>query len=168
MPSKNTIKFSEVRTYFNEDILEDIKLLLDHLKGDGLATAIIVNLTNPEIGIPVVRAVDQALKPLRLPNQLWVIEQKGISKLNKPIIFLGPSLGHEKARKILEAEYRPPAKKGDFLRLAGSGSSVNIVGLVDGLFLQDYPPTPIEVYQLVMKKNTLLVGAGKSRRSACS
>lgn len=79
--------------------------------------------------------------------------------MNKPIIFLGPSLGHEKARKILEAEYRPPAKKGDFLQLAGSGSSVNIVGLVDGLFLQDYPPTPIEVYQLVMKKNTLLVGA---------
>ena len=79
--------------------------------------------------------------------------------MNKPIIFLGPSLGHEKARKILEAEYRPPAKKGDFLRLAGSGSSVNIVGLVDGLFLQDYPPTPIEVYQLVIKKNTLLVGA---------
>ena len=37
--------------------------------------------------------------------------------------------------------------------------SVTIVGLVDGLFLQDYPPTPIEVYQIVMKKNILLVGA---------
>jgi hypothetical protein len=82
--------------------------------------------------------------------------------LNKPIIFLGPSLSHEKARKILEADYRPPARKGDFLRLAAGlagGSNANIVGLVDGLFLQDYPPTPIEVYQLAVKKNMLLVGA---------
>lgn len=59
----------------------------------------------------------------------------------KPIIiFLGPSLSHEKARKILpEAEFRPPAKKGDLLRLAAS-PDVSMVGLVDGVFLQDYPP----------------------------
>ena len=70
MPSKNTIKFSEVRTYFNEDILEDIKLLLDHLKGDGLATAIIVNLTNPEIGIPVVRAVVPGLETFKITKSV--------------------------------------------------------------------------------------------------
>lgn len=79
--------------------------------------------------------------------------------MHKPIIYLGPSLGHEKARKILDADYRPPAKKGDFLRLIGLQNDVNIVGLVDGLFLQDYPPTPIEVYQIAIKKNTLLFGA---------
>jgi len=70
MPSKNTIKFSEVRTYFNEDILEDIKLLLDHLKGEGLATAIIVNLTNPEIGIPVVRAVVPGLETFKITKSV--------------------------------------------------------------------------------------------------
>ena len=32
------------------------------------------------------------------------------------------------------------------------------------MFLQDYPPTPIEVYQLVVKKNVIVVGAAKSRR----
>jgi hypothetical protein len=79
--------------------------------------------------------------------------------MNKPIIFVGPSLRHEKAREILEADYRPPAKKGDFLRLAGLLNDVTVVGLVDGLFLQDYPPTPIEVYQLAIKKNIVLVGA---------
>src|ERR671924_329367 len=79
--------------------------------------------------------------------------------MNKPIIFVGPSLRHEKAREILEADYRPPAKKGDFLRLAGLLNDVTVVGLVDGLFLQDYPPTPIEVYQLAIKKNMVLVGA---------
>jgi hypothetical protein len=78
--------------------------------------------------------------------------------MEKPVIFLGPSLSHEKARKIFDADYRPPAKKGDFLRLAAD-SSVKIVGFVDGVFLQDYPPTPIEVYQLARKEGVLLAGA---------
>jgi hypothetical protein len=78
----------------------------------------------------------------------------------KPIVFIGPSLDIEKARKIFNADYRPPAKKGDFLSLL---SCINdddriIVGLVDGLFLQDYPPSPIEVFQLLVKKNMLVLG----------
>jgi TfuA protein len=78
--------------------------------------------------------------------------------MEKPIIFLGPSLSHEKARKIFDADYRPPAKKGDFLRLAAD-PDVRLVGFVDGVFLQDYPPTPIEVYQLARKEGVLLAGA---------
>jgi|SRR5581483_380616 len=79
--------------------------------------------------------------------------------MEKPVIFLGPSLSHEKAKKIFaEADYRPPAKKGDFLRLAAD-PDVRMVGFVDGVFLQDYPPTPIEVYQLARKEGMLLVGA---------
>ena len=78
--------------------------------------------------------------------------------MEKPIIFLGPSLSHEKARKIFDADYRPPAKKGDFLRLAAD-PGVKMVGFVDGVFLQDYPPTPIEVYQLVRKEGLTLAGA---------
>jgi hypothetical protein len=72
--------------------------------------------------------------------------------MNKPVIFLGPSLSREKAKNILEADYRPPAKKGDLLRLASLTKDVTMVGLIDGFFLQDYPPTPIEVYQLATKK----------------
>lgn len=79
--------------------------------------------------------------------------------MNKPVIFLGPSLSRQKAKNILEADYRPPAKKGDLLRLADLAKDIAMVGLVDGFFLQDYPPTPIEVYQLATKKNMLLVGA---------
>jgi hypothetical protein len=77
----------------------------------------------------------------------------------RPIIFLGPSLSHEKARKIFDADYRPPAKKGDLLRLAAATPGEMVVGLVDGVFLQDYPPTPIEVYQLLRKDKTVLAGA---------
>ena len=81
--------------------------------------------------------------------------------MGKPIIFLGPSLSHEKARKIFEADYRPPARKGDFLRLAAADFDVveMAIGFVDGVFLQDYPPTPIEVYHLARKNGVLLVGA---------
>ena len=75
------------------------------------------------------------------------------------VVFLGPSLSHKKARKILpKAEYRPPAKKGDLLQLA-SDPDVRMVGLVDGVFLQDYPPTPIEVYQLTTRPQVVLAGA---------
>lgn len=85
---------------------------------------------------------------------------------SKPIIFIGPSLSHDKARKIFQADYRAPAKKGDLLMLSASTFSnsgkepnaINFVGLVDGLFLQDYPPTPIEVYQLLSNKNFHVVG----------
>jgi hypothetical protein len=75
----------------------------------------------------------------------------------KPIIFLGPSLSTEKAKKILEADYRKPAKKGDLLQLVFK--ETNIVGLIDGFFLQDYPPTPIEVYNLLRKKGTKVYGS---------
>jgi TfuA protein len=78
--------------------------------------------------------------------------------MGKPIIFLGPSLSHERARKIFDADYRPPARKGDFLRLAAD-FDVKLVGFVDGMFLQDYPPTPIEVYHLARKEGVLLAGA---------
>jgi hypothetical protein len=76
-----------------------------------------------------------------------------------PIIFLGPSLSQKEAQTIFpEAQYMSPAKKGDLLQLAADPQA-NMVGLVDGVFMQDYPPTPIEVYQLIKKKNSVIAGA---------
>ncbi len=57
-----TIMFSEIRTYINKDILDDIKLILNFLRNAGLKRAIIVDLTNPNIGIPVVRAIVPGLE----------------------------------------------------------------------------------------------------------
>ena len=76
---------------------------------------------------------------------------------SKPIVFLGPSLSTEKAKKILDADYRKPAKKGDFLQLVFK--ETKYVGLIDGFFLQDYPPTPIEIYNLLRKKGTKVYGS---------
>ena len=75
----------------------------------------------------------------------------------KPVIFLGPTLSIDKAKEILDADYRPPAKKGDLLKLIPT--AVKFVGLIDGYFLQDYPPTPIEVYNLLRKKDVLVFGS---------
>ena len=44
-----------------------------------------------------------------------------------------------------------PTKKGNLLQLIQK--NVKVVGLIDGYFLQDYPPTPIEVYNLLRKKD---------------
>ena len=75
----------------------------------------------------------------------------------KPVIFIGPTLSIDKAKEILDADYRPPAKKGDLLQLIPT--AVKFVGLVDGYFLQDYPPTPIEVYNLLRKKDVMVFGS---------
>jgi ribosomal protein S12 methylthiotransferase accessory factor len=60
--NKTTIKFSEIKTYEKNDIRDEIKLILNRLKKAGLKRAIIVNLTNPYIGIPVVRAIVPGLE----------------------------------------------------------------------------------------------------------
>ncbi|HJS63450.1 MAG TPA: TfuA-like protein [Nitrososphaeraceae archaeon] len=75
-----------------------------------------------------------------------------------PVVFLGPSFSIEKARKIINAEFLPPAKKGDFIKLSLI-SEKKIIILIDGVFLQDYPPTPIEVFQVVNKNNFQVYGA---------
>ncbi|HWQ18981.1 MAG TPA: TfuA-related McrA-glycine thioamidation protein [Methanotrichaceae archaeon] len=51
------------------------------------------------------------------------------------VVFLGPSLPEARAREILEADYRPPAKRGDLLQAAGEGAE--IICLIDGVFFQE-------------------------------
>jgi len=48
------------------------------------------------------------------------------------IVFLGPTLSHDDARDVLDAEYRPPAAHGDVLRAALRRPRA--IGLVDGVF----------------------------------
>ncbi len=51
------------------------------------------------------------------------------------VVFLGPSLTWEEARRILsDAEYLPPAARGDIIRAAEAGA--NAIALIDGVFYQ--------------------------------
>jgi thioglycine synthase len=67
---KNIIKFHEIKTHVNRDILDDINLILDSLKRSGLKRAIIVDLTNPEIGIPVIRAIVPGLETFEVTKSV--------------------------------------------------------------------------------------------------
>jgi ribosomal protein S12 methylthiotransferase accessory factor YcaO len=64
--NNKSLLFSEIKTYLKEDILDDIKLILKKLKKAGLRRAIIVDLTNPDIGIPVVRAIVPGLETFEI------------------------------------------------------------------------------------------------------
>jgi ribosomal protein S12 methylthiotransferase accessory factor len=63
---KNFVMFSEIDTYVKDDILDDIKFILARLKKAGLKRAIIVDLTQDHIGIPVVRAIVPGLETLEV------------------------------------------------------------------------------------------------------
>jgi thioglycine synthase len=68
--NKNIIKFSEIRTHINEDIVDDIDLILHCLNRARLKRAIIVDLTNPRLGIPVARAIVPGLETFEVTNSI--------------------------------------------------------------------------------------------------
>ncbi len=76
--------------------------------------------------------------------------------MQRIIVFLGPSLEQGAAEKILAAEYRPPAKRGDLLRAAEEGAT--IIGLIDGVFHQESAVAHREILAAV-KKGIRVVGA---------
>ncbi|MFA5331289.1 MAG: TfuA-related McrA-glycine thioamidation protein [Methanoregula sp.] len=74
----------------------------------------------------------------------------------KIIVFLGPSLDRVLAEKILAAEYRPPAKRGDILTAVADGAE--IIVLIDGVFHQDCAVAHREILAAV-KKGVKVIGA---------
>lgn len=75
--------------------------------------------------------------------------------MSRPTVFLGPSLPLEEARKILDADYRPPVKRGDLGHLEG----VNLVGIIDGVFLQNCSVGHREILSL-LNRGVKIVGGG--------
>ncbi|MDP9210866.1 MAG: YcaO-like family protein [Thermoproteota archaeon] len=60
------ILFSEIETHVIKDILDEIKYILSSLKKAGLKRAIVVDLTDPDLGIPVVRAIVPGLETFEI------------------------------------------------------------------------------------------------------
>jgi hypothetical protein len=50
----------------------------------------------------------------------------------KPVIFLGPSLPRLEAESILDADIRPPVRRGDLPSLE---AGVKVIGIIDGVFM---------------------------------
>jgi len=63
-------EFSEVPSIENEDILDDINLMLSRLKENGLSKAIVIDLTNPELQMPVVRIIVPGLETFKINKQV--------------------------------------------------------------------------------------------------
>jgi len=80
MPATKREKFSQVKTFFNEDILDDIKLILSRLRSIELYRVIIVDLTNPEIGIPVVRAIVPGLETFKITKSVMGMRARACFK----------------------------------------------------------------------------------------
>jgi TfuA protein len=74
-----------------------------------------------------------------------------------PVVFLGPSLSHEEARRRsrMAIEVRPPVQRGDIERL---DPAVQTTCIVDGVFLMEHAVTAREILQ-ALRKGTRVVGA---------
>ena len=57
-----TIEFSSMPSFDSDDFLTDINHVIGRLKSAGLSRVIVVDLTRPEIGIPVVRVIVPGLE----------------------------------------------------------------------------------------------------------
>jgi ribosomal protein S12 methylthiotransferase accessory factor len=60
--SNNSIEFSKIGSYIMDDMLDDIKFILNRLKKSGITKVIVVDLTHPKLGIPVVRVIAPGLE----------------------------------------------------------------------------------------------------------
>jgi hypothetical protein len=76
--------------------------------------------------------------------------------MHEIVVFLGPSCDQWEARSILEARYCPPAKRGDILRAVEAGA--RIIGLIDGVFLQDVAVAHREILH-ALRTGVRVVGA---------
>lgn len=72
------------------------------------------------------------------------------------VVFLGPSLPSDKALQILDAEYLPPARRGDICNACRKGADV--ICLIDGVFFQECSVAHKEVLY-ALKHSVKVVGA---------
>ena len=80
MKSKNTIQFSDIKSFINDDILDDINFILSSLVSNGLKQVIVVDLTNPQIMIPVVRTIVPGLETFKITKA--IIGKRGRESFN--------------------------------------------------------------------------------------
>jgi len=80
MKSKNTIQFSEIKSFIHDDILDDINFILSRLVSNGLKQVIVVDLTNPQIMIPVVRTIVPGLETFKITKA--IIGKRGRDSFN--------------------------------------------------------------------------------------
>lgn len=72
----------------------------------------------------------------------------------KPVVFLGPSMPKEDALRILDADYRPPVKRGDLTDL-----EAEIVCIIDGVVMNSAAVGHREIIN-ILENGTKVIGGG--------
>lgn len=70
----------------------------------------------------------------------------------KPIVYLGPSLDRAEAERLIDAEFRPPVRRGD---LASHGAA-RVVVILDGEFGQSFSVSPKEILRSLDRGFTVI------------
>ncbi len=83
------------------------------------------------------------------------------------VIYTGLSLSFEDAKKILDAEYLPPVKRGDICSLLEKRDDVEIIGIIDGLFHQSPAVAHKEILEALKRGITVVGGSSMGALRAC-
>jgi hypothetical protein len=73
----------------------------------------------------------------------------------KPVVYTGTSISHSDARKILDADYRPPIRRHDIRRLLKYPPE--IIGIIDGVFFDNAAVAHREIIEAI-KSGVIVVG----------
>ena len=111
---------------------------LEALSAAGVRTVAAVDLTRPEIGLPIFRVVAAGLEGAERRAGLCPGHRAcRAAAAMSCYVFLGPTLPAAEAASLLDAVYLPPVRQGDLLRLVRE-QRPSMVGIVDGYF-RDVP-----------------------------
>ena len=83
------------------------------------------------------------------------------------VIYTGLSISFEEAEGILEAEYKPPIKRGDLTKLLQQRDDVEIIGIIDGVFHQSPAVAHKEILQALDNDIIVVGGASMGALRAC-
>lgn len=73
----------------------------------------------------------------------------------KPVVYTGTSISQSDARKILDADYRPPVRRHDIRRLLKSPPE--IIGIIDGVFFDSAAVAHRELIE-ALKSGIIVIG----------
>ncbi len=76
-------------------------------------------------------------------------------------MFLGPSLSHQEARRLVDADFRPPIKRGDL-----STVQANVIAIIDGVLLSDAAVGHREILQCLQSSTVIGGGSMGALRAA--
>lgn len=83
------------------------------------------------------------------------------------VIYTGLSISFDEAKSILNAEYKPPIKRGDLYELIEKRDDIDIIGIIDGVFHQSPAVAHKEILAALDKNITIVGGASIGALRAC-